>query len=93
MGLRILTGLVAVAVCAVVVSAACEFLQICRQEAAEIGSQGQLFTSARGAMVIIAGVALVGFHLIVQVVIDVVYVATGREPPAHWIAEAHGEGG
>jgi TRAP-type C4-dicarboxylate transport system permease small subunit len=93
MGIRIVTGLGAVAVCAVVVRAALEFLAICRQEAAEIGSQGQLFTSARGAMVIIAGVALVGFHFFVQVTIDAVYVITGREPPAHWIAEAHGEGG
>jgi TRAP-type C4-dicarboxylate transport system permease small subunit len=92
MGLRIVTASAAVVICAIVVSAACEFLAICRQEAAEVGSQGQLFTSARGAMVIIGGVALIGFHFFVQVSIDAVYVITGREPPAHWIAEAHGEG-
>jgi TRAP-type C4-dicarboxylate transport system permease small subunit len=96
MAVRALVALVAAAVCALVVRAALEFLAICRQEASEIASQGQLFTSARGAMVIIAGVALVGFHFVVQAVIDVVYVATGRAPPTRWIAEADvalGEGG
>jgi TRAP-type C4-dicarboxylate transport system permease small subunit len=93
MTLRIVTGLAAVVVCAVVVRAAHEFLEICRQEASEAGAQGQFFTSARGAMVIIAGVGTVGFHFFVQVCIDAVYVVTGREPPAHWIAEAHGEPG
>ncbi|HXU81333.1 MAG TPA: TRAP transporter small permease subunit, partial [Polyangia bacterium] len=88
MAVRVLTGLGAVAVCAVVVRAALEFLAICQQEAAEVGNAGQLFTSARGAMVIIAGVALVGFHFLVQVSIDAVYVVSGRPPPDHWIAEA-----
>jgi hypothetical protein len=91
MALRVVTGLGAVLVCALIVRAGYEFLQICRQEATEVGSQGQLFTSARGAMVIIGGVSLVGFHFLVQVCIDVVYVITGQQPPAHWIAEAHGE--
>jgi TRAP-type C4-dicarboxylate transport system permease small subunit len=91
MALRIVTGLAAVLVCGLIVRAGWEFLQICRQEASEVGAQGQFFTSARGAMVIIGGVGLVGFHFLVQVAIDAVYVLTGREPPAHWIAEAHGE--
>jgi TRAP-type C4-dicarboxylate transport system permease small subunit len=88
MAVRLFTGLGAVLVCAVVVRAALEFLAICRQEAAEVGNAGQLFTSARGAMVIIGGVALVGFHFLVQVSIDAVYVVTGRTPPPRWIAEA-----
>jgi TRAP-type C4-dicarboxylate transport system permease small subunit len=91
MALRIVTGLAAVLVCALVVRAGYEFLQICRQEASEVGAQGQFFTSARGALVIIGGVGLVGFHFLVQATIDAVYVLTGREPPASWIAEAHGE--
>jgi TRAP-type C4-dicarboxylate transport system permease small subunit len=88
MAVRVVTALAAAALCGVVVRAALEFLAICRQEASEIGSQGQLFTSARGAMVIIAGVGLVGFHFLVQAVIDAVYVVTGRAPPPRWIAEA-----
>ena len=91
MGLRLLTTAAAVAVCVVVVRAAHEFLEVCRQEAAEAGNEGQIFTSARGAMVIIGGVALIGFHFFVQLCIDLVYVVSGRPPPAVWIAEAHGE--
>jgi TRAP-type C4-dicarboxylate transport system permease small subunit len=87
-GVRMLTGLAAALVCSVVVRAALEFLAICRQEAAEIGNAGQLFTSARGAMVIIAGVALVGFHFLVQLSIDAVYFVSDREPPPGWMAEA-----
>jgi TRAP-type C4-dicarboxylate transport system permease small subunit len=88
MAVRVLTGLLAALVCGVVVRAALEFLAICQQEAAEVGNAGQVFTSARGAMVIIAGVGLVGFHFLVQASIDAVYVVTGRTPPPHWIAEA-----
>jgi TRAP-type C4-dicarboxylate transport system permease small subunit len=91
MALRTVTALAATVVCGIVVRAALEFLEICRQEASEVGNEGQLFTSARGAMVIIAGVGLVGFHFFVQASIDAVYVVTGRAPPAHWIAETHGE--
>jgi TRAP-type C4-dicarboxylate transport system permease small subunit len=93
MAVRALMALTATAVCGIVVRAGLEFLEICRQEASEVGSQGQFFTSARGAMVIIGGVGLVGFHFLVQALIDAVYVVTGRTPPAAWIAEAgHGEG-
>jgi TRAP-type C4-dicarboxylate transport system permease small subunit len=91
MGVRIVTALAALVVCVVVVRAALEFLEVCRQEESEVGNQGQLFTSARGAMVIIGGVALIGFHFFVQLVLDAVYVVTGRPPPPVWISEAHGE--
>jgi TRAP-type C4-dicarboxylate transport system permease small subunit len=92
LALRIPTALAAAAICAVVAWAGYQFLVVCREEASELANQAQLFTSARGAMVIIAGVLVVGFHFLVQVVIDVVYVVTGRHPPAIWVAEAgHGE--
>jgi TRAP-type C4-dicarboxylate transport system permease small subunit len=92
MSLRILTTLAAIVVCAVVVRASYQFLLVCREEASEVGSQGQLFTSARGAMVIIVGMVVVAFHFLVQVAIDVVYVVSGRPPPPVWVAEAgHGE--
>jgi TRAP-type C4-dicarboxylate transport system permease small subunit len=92
MGLRLPTTAAAIAVCAVIARAGYQFLLVCREEASEIGSQGQLFTSARGAMVIIGGVVVVGFHFLVQLAIDLVYVVTGRPPPPAWVAEAgHGE--
>lgn len=88
MAVRVVTALAAAAVCAVLLRAAWEFLQVCREEAADVAMQGQLFTSARGALVIVAGVALVGFHFLVQAAIDAVYVVTGRAPPAGWASEA-----
>lgn len=92
MGVRIPTALAAALVCVVVTRAGYEFLLVCREEASEVGSQDQIFTSARGAMVIMAGFALVGFHFFVQAALDAVYVATGRAPPPMWVAEAgHGE--
>jgi TRAP-type C4-dicarboxylate transport system permease small subunit len=92
LAVRLVTALLAAALCGVVVRAALEFLAICRQEAAEVGNAGQVFTSARGAMVIIAGVALVGFHFLVQACIDAVYLTLDSAPPPHWIAEAEREG-
>ena len=92
MALRIPTALAAAVVCALVARAGYQFLLVCREEAMEVGNQGQLFTSARGAMVIVAGTVLVGFHFVVQAAIDLVYVASGRPPPPVWVAEAsHGE--
>jgi TRAP-type C4-dicarboxylate transport system permease small subunit len=92
MALRIVTTVAAIAICLVMARAAYQFLLVCREEAGEIGSEGQVFTSARGAMVIIAGMVVIAFHFLVQVAIDVVYVVTGRPPSAVWVAEAgHGE--
>jgi TRAP-type C4-dicarboxylate transport system permease small subunit len=87
MALRMVTALGAAAACLVVARAGYQFLLVCREEAAEVAAQGQLFTSARGAMVIIGGVLLVAFHFLVQAAIDAVYVASGRPPPPSWVAE------
>ena len=88
LAVRIVTALMAVVICALVARAGYEFLLVCREEAAELANEEQLFTSARGALVIIVGVVLVGFHFLVQVAIDAVYTFGGHPPPAHWIAEA-----
>jgi TRAP-type C4-dicarboxylate transport system permease small subunit len=87
LAVRMVTALAAVIVCVLITRAAYDFLLVCREESAEVGNEGQLFTSARGAMVIIAGVVLVGFHFLVQIAIDAVYVLGGRPPPPEWIAE------
>jgi TRAP-type C4-dicarboxylate transport system permease small subunit len=93
MGLRMVTALAAVGVCGVLLRAGYEFYQVTLEEAGEVSQQGQVFTSARGALVMMGGFLLVAFHFLVQVAIDAVWVVTGREPPAVWVAEAsHGEG-
>ena len=68
------------------------FLAICRMESGEASQAGEVFTSERGALLIIAGFSLIAFHFLVQLVIDVVYLTTKRTPPTSWIMEAgHGE--
>lgn len=57
----------------------------------ELGDAGQLFTASRGAVVLVVGVACMMFHMVVQLCIDLVYLASSREVPEWWIAEAsHG---
>lgn len=57
----------------------------------ETVQEGQLFTPARGALIIVVGFAAVLFHFAVQLALDATYLATGREVPAWWVAEAaHG---
>ena len=92
MVLRVVVTAGAIAICLVLARAAHEFLVVCREEAGEATQQGEVFTSARGAMLMIGGFLLVGFHFLVQVVLDLTWLISGREPPDWWIAEAsHGE--
>lgn len=78
---RVLTSLAAGALCAALAKAGLDFYQVCLQETGEVATEGQLFTSARGALVIVGGVTLVGFHFLVQAAIDGVYLFSGRTPP------------
>ncbi len=91
LGVRVVATACALVVCTVVVRAGFAFWRVCQQEAGEAAQQSELFSSARGAVVIIAGVALVGFHLFVQLVLDAVYLVTGRLPPTAVLAEARHE--
>jgi TRAP-type C4-dicarboxylate transport system permease small subunit len=88
MAVRIATASVAVVVCVFLARAGLEFLAVCREEASDVVGRSELFTSVRGAQVIVGGVVLVGVHLVVQIAIDAVYVVTGRAAPPAWIAEA-----
>jgi TRAP-type C4-dicarboxylate transport system permease small subunit len=89
--LRIITTLGALTLLFFLVRAAFDFYHVCLEEEGEASMKGQIFTSSRGAMVIIAGLLLIGFHFFVQVVLDSVWVIRWKEPPANWIAEAtHG---
>lgn len=57
----------------------------------ETAQEGQVFTPARGALIIVVGFAVVLFHFAVQLLIDATYLASGREVPSFWAAEAaHG---
>ena len=39
-------------------------------------------------IIIVLGYAVIAFHFLVQVVLDVSWLVTGQEPPSEWVAEA-----
>jgi TRAP-type C4-dicarboxylate transport system permease small subunit len=90
--LRILTTAAALFIVVLLVRSAWGFYQLALEEAGEASQEGQIFTSARGAMIMIAGYTVIAFHFFVQIVIDLGWLFSKTEPPAHWIAEAHDEG-
>lgn len=90
--LRVVTTSAALVICYFLVSSSYGFFKVCQEEAGEMSQAGQVFTSARGALVMIAGYGLVGFHFLVQLVLDLAWLISRRKPPAVWVAEAsHGE--
>jgi TRAP-type C4-dicarboxylate transport system permease small subunit len=88
MALRSLATMGALTVCAFIIYASWTYRATVLEETPE---KGQIFTAARGALVIVVGTAGMALHFLIQLVLDVVYLVTGEEPPAWWIAEAsHG---
>jgi TRAP-type C4-dicarboxylate transport system permease small subunit len=90
MALRVLTTLVAIGVVLVLARAAWAFHAITIEESSDAAAAHELFTPERGAMIIVIGYAVIAYHFLVQAVIDVCWLLSKGEPPAEWIAEAHG---
>ncbi|HWE29965.1 MAG TPA: TRAP transporter small permease [Polyangia bacterium] len=91
MALRVLTTVMAIIIVGVFTKAAFGFYRITLQEAGEASQAEELFTPARGALIIVIGYAVIAFHFFVQALIDVCWLISRAEPPAEWIAEAaHG---
>ncbi len=91
MALRLITTLAAIGIVLVFTKAAYGFYRVTLQETGEASQAGELFTPARGAMIIVVGYAVIAFHFFVQALIDVGWLVSKAEPPAEWIAEAaHG---
>jgi TRAP-type C4-dicarboxylate transport system permease small subunit len=91
MALRVFTTLAAIIVVFVFTKAALGFYRITLQEAGEASQAEELFTPARGALIIVIGYGVIAFHFFVQALIDVCWLVSKAEPPAEWIAEAaHG---
>jgi TRAP-type C4-dicarboxylate transport system permease small subunit len=92
MALRVLTTLVAVFIVGVFVKAAWGFYQVCLEETGEASQVGQLFTPARGAMIMVIGYGVIAFHFLVQIVLDIGWLVSKDPPPPEWVAEAaHGD--
>jgi TRAP-type C4-dicarboxylate transport system permease small subunit len=88
--LRIITTIAALVLTGFLIKAGFDFLVACQMESGEASMSGQLFTSERGAWVIIFGMCLIEFHFFVQLLLDLGWVLKWKTPPDSWIAEAHG---
>jgi TRAP-type C4-dicarboxylate transport system permease small subunit len=86
--LRVLTTLVALALVTLFTYAAWGVYKLCLEESGDAAQSEQLFTTARGAMVMVIGYAVIAFHFLVQIALDVGWLASGKEPPASYISEA-----
>jgi TRAP-type C4-dicarboxylate transport system permease small subunit len=86
--LRVLTTMAALGIVTIFTWAAWGFYRITLEEAGEAAQAEQFFTSARGAMIIVGGYAVIAFHFLVQIALDIGWLISKRELPASYIAEA-----
>lgn len=92
--LRVFTTLAALIIVSLFTWAAWGFYKVTLQEIGEASQIGQLFTPSRGAMIIVIGYAVIAFHFLVQIVLDLGWLISGEDPPPEWVAEAtHGDAG
>lgn len=93
MALRVVTTIIAMVIVSIIVKVGYEFYKVTLEEAGEASQAGQIFTSSRGALIIVVGYAVIIFHFFVQVLIDLGWLISKQPPPEEWVAEAsHGEG-
>ncbi len=91
LSVRILTTAFAVVVCIYLMRAGWTFhADIVANEATDVSQEHELIDAARGTLALPVGFALILFHFAVQILLDLAWVVTGDEPPAEWLAEAHG---
>jgi TRAP-type C4-dicarboxylate transport system permease small subunit len=89
--LRVITTAFAIWIVILLMKASLDFYHITLEEAGEASQADELFTPARGSMILIAGYAVIALHFFVQMVIDIGWLISRQPPPAEWIAEAaHG---
>lgn len=90
---RVLTTTIAIGIVYLFVRGAFDFYTVTLDEAGEASQAGQIFTSSRGAMIIVVGYTTVAFHFFVQLLLDIGWLISKTPPPDEWVAEAaHGEG-
>jgi TRAP-type C4-dicarboxylate transport system permease small subunit len=91
--LRVFTTLAAIYVVVLLTKAALAFYGATLEENAEASQAHELFTPARGTLIIIAGYIVIAYHFAIQVLLDIAWLISGKDPPPHWIAEASAHGG
>ena len=88
MALRAFSTMAALVIVSIFVWAAWGFYKVTLDESGEASQVDQLFTPARGALIIVFGYAVIAFHFLVQMVLDLAWVIRKETPPPEWIAEA-----
>jgi TRAP-type C4-dicarboxylate transport system permease small subunit len=89
--LRAFTTAFAIWIVILLMHASIDFHKITLEEAGEASQADELFTPARGAMILILGYGVIALHFFVQLVLDICWLLAKTPPPADWIAEAaHG---
>jgi TRAP-type C4-dicarboxylate transport system permease small subunit len=88
LALRVLTTLAAFAIVTLFTWAAWGVYKLCLEESGEAAQAEQLFTTARGAMVMVIGYAVIAFHFVVQIALDLGWLVSKSEPPPSYISEA-----
>lgn len=76
-GLRILTALLVVAMCALVINSGLDL----RRGAHELNEGYELISTSHGYVAMIVGFALIALHYVLHAAIEVVYLANRRLPP------------
>jgi TRAP-type C4-dicarboxylate transport system permease small subunit len=90
--LRVLTTACAIALVALFTKAAYGFYSVLKLEAGEASQADEIFTPARGALIMVFGYSIIAFHFFVEWCIDIGWLLSKKEPPAAWVADA-GHGG
>ena len=85
---RALTTIAALGLVTLFTWAAWGVYKLCLEEAGEAAQADQLFTTARGAMVMVIGYAVIAFHFFVQIALDIGWLFAKSDPPASYISEA-----
>ncbi len=88
LALRVLTTLAALAILSLFTWGAFGVYKNNLEEDGTAAQAEQFFTSARGALIIVGGYALIAFHFVNQLLLDLGWLLSKKEPPASYIAEA-----
>jgi TRAP-type C4-dicarboxylate transport system permease small subunit len=93
LALRTLTTAAAIFFVLVFAGACYDFYKVLIEESGEASQAQELFTPARGAMIMVVGYLVIAFHFLVEWLIDIGWLISKSGPPPEWISEAgaHGE--
>jgi TRAP-type C4-dicarboxylate transport system permease small subunit len=86
--LRVVTTIAALVIVSIFTKAAYGVYLNNLQENSDPSQADQFFTSARGAMIMLYGYAVIAFHFLVQIALDLGWLISKKDPPASYIAEA-----